>query len=454
MQRRPVAHLPGVGLHQAGNATTWSAVLTVAVRLAVAPPRPPAGASARRVLVGRVEDVPRLVGEHSIDVVGAPAIVVVVHHEPRTAEGGVREVTDRVLGEERAVTPTRAEPRPHVVDVRRASGEARSVSHLRQRRVPPQRLLAAEAERVGARRHVQRHDLDVVRERDVGPRLASCQPAQPVLHFCHDLDPLVGAELQVVGRTLDHHDTDRHRPHEVGARRSLRAWRERLGRGLVTRIRMRRLVRPPLLAGEGSDGFRLAVLLGAPERQRLQSHRADVVQIRDRRRRRWRRELASRRLLDVLHRRISYLRDHDLWTEAVDDPCAEAGQLGGRLWFGPQCRGGLLRWALEDDHVFIDVQIASHRSGPLPVLWTSAGRRAVRAWSVSRSCCSGGVSPGTHDVVRAGGSGGWKPGASQLIPSPRRSFDAVPARRSAHAAANIASESSRRSSTSAGSGSL
>ena len=220
VQWGPVAHRPGVGFHETGNTAPRSTVLTVAVRLPVSPPRPAAAASALGVLVGRVEDVTGLMGEHPIDVVRTPTIVVVAHDEPRPPEGGVREVTDWILGEECAVAPTRAKPRPHVIDVGRAAGNTRSESHLRQRRVAPQCLLGGKAERIGSGRDVQRHDLDVIGERDVRSRIAGRQPAQPVLDLGDDLDPFGGAELQVVGRALDHHDPDRHRPDEICARRS------------------------------------------------------------------------------------------------------------------------------------------------------------------------------------------------------------------------------------------
>src|SRR3954471_16765621 len=89
---REDAEAEGVALHQALHAAARGAVLAVAVDEAEAAPTAAAGAPAAGVLVGAAEDVAGLVREHAVDVVRAPAVVVVVHDDARAADARVREV--------------------------------------------------------------------------------------------------------------------------------------------------------------------------------------------------------------------------------------------------------------------------------------------------------------------------------------------------------------------------
>ncbi len=101
------AHLEAVGAHQAGHAA-GCATVTVAVGGPESSPGATAAATAGGVLVRAAEDVPGLVGEHAVEVVRAPTVVVVGQDEPRAADRAVGEVGQWVLGYERAVGPSRA----------------------------------------------------------------------------------------------------------------------------------------------------------------------------------------------------------------------------------------------------------------------------------------------------------------------------------------------------------
>ena len=99
------------------DAAAAGAVLAVAVDDAEAPPAAAAIAPTARVLVRASEDVPGLVGEDTVDVVGTPAVVVVVHDQPRSADAGVGEPCERILGEEPTVRPPCPEPGAEILDV-------------------------------------------------------------------------------------------------------------------------------------------------------------------------------------------------------------------------------------------------------------------------------------------------------------------------------------------------
>src|SRR5690606_19259364 len=120
--RRP-SEVPGseaadgerVALHQARDATFGRAVLAVAVGESVSSEGTAARAAAVRVLVRTSEDVPGLVRDHPVDVVRAPAVVVVVHGDPWRTR--VREVTEWILREEGAVRPAGSVTAADVLDV-------------------------------------------------------------------------------------------------------------------------------------------------------------------------------------------------------------------------------------------------------------------------------------------------------------------------------------------------
>ncbi len=86
MERRVGARLPGVPLHDAGNAAVGSTGLAVGIGHIEGAPLSAAVASAGLVFVGRVEDVTGFMCEDTVDVVGAPAIVVVVHNQTRATD--------------------------------------------------------------------------------------------------------------------------------------------------------------------------------------------------------------------------------------------------------------------------------------------------------------------------------------------------------------------------------
>ena len=222
------AHLPFVGAHQAADTGGAGAVLAVGVRLAEPSPRPAAVAAAGGVLVGAAEDVPGLVREDAIDVVGPPAVVAVVHDDAGPADRGVGEVVDRIaLDEEDAVrpvgVPVRAQPVHVVADAVPVGLEAQR-GH---RRVAEAALVVG---RRSGRLRRDVHDAHVVVEAHARPRVERGQPAGPGLHLGHDLRLLGGGELGGGRRAVDDHHAERDRTDEVAARggRRLRVARPRL----------------------------------------------------------------------------------------------------------------------------------------------------------------------------------------------------------------------------------
>src|SRR5262244_2747084 len=106
MARGVAADSKGVCLHQAGNATPAGAILTVSVGYAEPPPVASTVATAARIFVRTPEDVSALMCENSVNVVGTPAIVVVLHHQSRSADAGVCEMSQWILGEKSTVCPS------------------------------------------------------------------------------------------------------------------------------------------------------------------------------------------------------------------------------------------------------------------------------------------------------------------------------------------------------------
>ena len=222
--RRVSAETKRVALHQAGDTAAGSAVLAVAVCNAEASPTPAAVATAARVFVRATKNVPRLVGEHAVDVVGAPAVIVVVHHEPWSADARIGEPRKGILGEEAAVSPARPEAGTDVFDVRQHAVPVRAIPDRSHRRVAPEGL---EVWCRGIGRNRQVHILDVVREGDAGKRIVRRVPAEAVLHLSHYFDHFLIGELQVRRGPLHDHDADRHRPFEVRTGRSGRTRTDR-----------------------------------------------------------------------------------------------------------------------------------------------------------------------------------------------------------------------------------
>src|ERR1700749_1951990 len=105
MARRVFAKGECVGLHQACDTSLASAVLAVAIHDAEASPAAAAVAPAACVFVRATENVPGLMGEHSVDVVGTPTIVVVIHDQSRPADAGVGEVEERIFCDKSAIGP-------------------------------------------------------------------------------------------------------------------------------------------------------------------------------------------------------------------------------------------------------------------------------------------------------------------------------------------------------------
>ena len=210
------AERPGVASHQAIDTAAHGAVLAVQVRQPVAAPAAAAIAVAARVLVRRPEDVAGLMGEDAVDVVRAPAVVVVLHDEPRSADEGVGEMGERILREEGAVGPAGREPGSQVLDVRLHSAPVRAEPERRHRRVPPERLEVGGL-RVG--RDVELDVADLEGERDVRERVGLDEEAEAVLHLGDHLGPLRLRELQPAVGTLHDHDAHGHASLEVGAGR-------------------------------------------------------------------------------------------------------------------------------------------------------------------------------------------------------------------------------------------
>src|SRR5690606_27230006 len=114
------------------------AVLAVAVGESVSSEGTAARAPAVRVLVRAAEDVSGLVREHPVDVVRAPAVVVVVHDDPWRTR--VREVTERILREEGAVRPAGSVTAADVLDVGTHAVPVGTVAQRAHRRITPERL--------------------------------------------------------------------------------------------------------------------------------------------------------------------------------------------------------------------------------------------------------------------------------------------------------------------------
>ena len=207
----------GVGLHQALHAAFGGAVLAVAVGEAEAPPGAPAAATAGGVFVGAAEDVPGLMREHPVDVVRAPAVVVVIHDEPRPTDARVGEVVERVFGEEGAEGPARPETAADVLDVGAHTVPVGAEADRSHRRIAPESL---EIGRVRIGLHGQVDVLDVVGEGDAGQGIGGGEPAEAVLHLGNDLQHFRLGELQRRGRPLNDDDAHGDRSLEVGAGRS------------------------------------------------------------------------------------------------------------------------------------------------------------------------------------------------------------------------------------------
>ena len=131
------AHRPGVRPHDAVDAAIRSTGLAVAVDDVVDSPRAPAITAAVAVLIRCLKDMRGLVGEDTVDVVGTPAIVCILHDETRPARAGVGEVPHRVLREETHIGPIRLEPRLDVLDVLRYASPVRRIPKVGHRRVAP-----------------------------------------------------------------------------------------------------------------------------------------------------------------------------------------------------------------------------------------------------------------------------------------------------------------------------
>ncbi len=280
MSRGVLAEGEVVRLHEAGDTAARRAVRTVPVGHAEPAPRAAAVATAVGVLVRATEDVARLVGEDAVDVVRSPAVVVVVHDEPRPADARVREVRERVLRDEPAVGPASPEPDPEFLDVGLHAGPVRAEPDGPHRRVAPARLQVGHRV-VGG--HGERDVLDVVGEADSGERVGRRQPPEPVLDLRDHLGDLGVGELQRRRRPLHDDDAHRDRSFEVRARGRGRGRAELDARGRRSRGHRDTPGHVPVLAGSRPVLLGGAVLPRLPQPKRGESQPLDLGQLRLRR---------------------------------------------------------------------------------------------------------------------------------------------------------------------------
>ena len=214
MGRGVAAEGEGIALHEAGDATAGSTVFAVAVGGPVPAPASAAVAAADRVLVGAAEDVSGFVGEDPVDVVRAPAVVVVVHHDPRAADRRVGEVPERVFGEKAAESPPGTKAGPQVLHVGGDAAPVGAVADGAHGRIPPQAFQVG----VGrVRRRGQRDVLDVIRKADARDRVGRGEVPQAVLDLSHHLQDLSVRKPQRRRRALDDHYAHRNGSLQVTA---------------------------------------------------------------------------------------------------------------------------------------------------------------------------------------------------------------------------------------------
>src|SRR5215470_12393662 len=137
MTRCVAADSKGVCLHQAGNATSTGTILTVSVGYAEPPPVASTVATAAGVFVRTSEDMSTLMRENPVNVVGTPAIVVILHHQSGSTDAGVCEMSERIFGEESAVCPSRSKPISNVLYVCGYPCPVRAEAKQGHRRVAP-----------------------------------------------------------------------------------------------------------------------------------------------------------------------------------------------------------------------------------------------------------------------------------------------------------------------------
>ncbi len=183
--------------------------------------------------------MPGFVHEYPVDVVHPPAVVAVVHHEPRPPNARIGEMPQRVLREEGAVGPTRVEPVPEVLHIAPDPAHARPKPQVRHGRVPPAALLLRAGKVGRARGYAERHDLDIVGPGEVRFGLLRSKPGQAVLNLGHHFGALLLAEFEVFARPLDDDQTDRH---AADKKRAGGRGKQASGRRISFQI-LRRLVR-------------------------------------------------------------------------------------------------------------------------------------------------------------------------------------------------------------------
>ncbi|CAM04230.1 hypothetical protein SACE_4965 [Saccharopolyspora erythraea NRRL 2338] len=82
-----------------------------------------------------------LMGEHPVDIAGPPIAIVVIHHDTWAArDASVREVPERILGKEDAVSPLGAEATAQGLNVIVYAVPVPLVAESGNRRIPPSRL--------------------------------------------------------------------------------------------------------------------------------------------------------------------------------------------------------------------------------------------------------------------------------------------------------------------------
>ena len=157
-------------------------------------------------------------GEHAVDVVGAPAVVGIVHHH--FFDDGIGEMVQRVFGEKGHVGPVGVPAGTQVAGVLLVAWPPGGVPHGGQRGIAPVALIALiglgdAGIRTGGRRHRDR--ADVVDKGHARPRLDAGQPAQPLLHFLDDFCAFGAAQHFRAGVARHQHDAHRHRTDQVAA---------------------------------------------------------------------------------------------------------------------------------------------------------------------------------------------------------------------------------------------
>ncbi len=165
--------------------------------------------------------MPGLMGDHAIDIVGTPAIVLVMHHKTRPAKARVRKMMQAILYKKNEVRPIRAKSSPQIPRILTHGREPWAISQACESGIAPgglEILIGGSALRLSS---VRRDRLDVVHPGYVPGRSLPSQPGEPVLNLGNDLDPFLARKFQLTLGAIHDEKSDCDPPGQsvAGARR-------------------------------------------------------------------------------------------------------------------------------------------------------------------------------------------------------------------------------------------